>query len=258
MYDKVQRKRVSLLVSSNTCKVKNDFIRGLKDGIPVALGYIPIALACGVATSKAGISPILSQMMSFLIYSGSGQAAVVNLFKGGEKVIFMYALTLFVMNCRYLLLSMSLTQKLNPSMSTIERIIVGTFNTDEVFGVVMREKGYISTKYFLGVATLPYICFSLGNALGSFTTNLLPDSVSSALGIIIHAMFIALIVPPAKESKKVLTVVITALLMSIILECIPVITRYLSSGWIIIICAIVTASVGAIIFPVEEEEGENQ
>lgn len=244
------------MANLSTGKVKNDFIRGLKDGIPVGLGYLPIALACGVATSKAGISPLISQMMSFLIYSGSGQAAVVNLFRGGETVIFMYALTLFVMNCRYLLFSMSLTQKLNPSMSTLERIIVGTFNTDEVFGVVMREKGYISTQYFVGVATLPYICFALGNALGSFTTDLLPDSISSALGIIIHAMFIALIVPPAKESNKVLVVVLIALVMSIILECIPIITRYLSSGWIIIICAIVTASIGAIMFPVEDEEDD--
>lgn len=239
---------------SSVGKVKSDYLRGVKDGVPIGLGYLPISLACGVAASKAGISFLVSEMMSFLIYSGSGQAAAINLFKGGETVVFMYALTLFVMNCRYLLFSISLSQRLDPSMSTFERMIVGIFNTDEVFGVVMREKGYISTKYFLGVATVPYICFVVGNALSSFATTLLPDSVSSALGIVIHAMFIALIVPPAKESKKVLTVVLIALATSVILECVPAITSHLSSGWIIIICAIVTASLGAVIFPVEDKE----
>jgi len=234
--------------------VKSDYLRGLKDGVPIGLGYIPIALACGIATSKAGISFLLSQLMEVLIYSGAGQTAAVTLFKGGETVVIMYALAILVANCRYMLFSMSLAQRLDPSMSLIERALVGALNTDEIFGVVVKEKGYIKFKYFLGVATIPFICFALGNTIGSFRTDLLPNSISSALGIIIYAMFIALIVPPAKESKPVFIVVLMALIISVIFECIPAVTQFLSAGWIVILCAIITASVGALLFPVEEKE----
>ncbi len=234
--------------------VKSDFFRGLKDGIPIALGYIPIAMACGIAVNKAGIPFLLSQLLETLVYSGAGQIATVNLFQAGETAVVMYALTMLITNCRYMVFSMSLSQRLDPSMGTFKRILIGALNTDEVFGVVVREKGYIEFWYYLGVATISFIAYALGNVLGTFAPNLIPESVSSVLGIIIYGMLIALIVPPAKESKSVLAVVLMALGMSIILECIPAVKANLSAGWIIIICALVTATIGAILFPVEEKE----
>ena len=243
---------------SSTIKTENHFMKGLKDGIPVALGYLPISLACGIATSKAGLSFFLSQLMSMLVYSGAGQLAGTNLVKGGETVIFMYALTVFVANCRYILLSMSLAQKIDPSANLLQRALIGAFNTDEVFGVVMKEKGDIKASYFFGVATLPYIAFAVGNALGSFTTDLLPASLSSALGIMVYAMFIAIIIPPARESKPILIVLLVALALSIVLECIPVVKSHLTPGWIIIICAVVTASICAVLFPVESSEEKEE
>ncbi len=238
----------------NKTKSLSDYARGLKDGIPIGIGYIPFSMACGIAASKAGIHFWISQLLALVIYSGSGQATAIKLFESGETSILMYALTLFVMNCRYMLFSISLSQRLDPSMSMLQKIIVGSLNTDEVFAVAVREKGYITSKYFLGVATIPYICFALGNVLGSCANDLLPHSVSSALGIMLFAMFIALIVPAAKESKPVLNVVLIAFVLSVILECIPVITKHLSSSWIIIICAIVTSLIGAWLFPVSEEK----
>ncbi len=237
-------------------KNSNDYVRGLKDGIPIGIGYIPLTIACGIAASKAGLNFFISQLLAVMIYSGSGQATAIKLFESGETSILMYALTLFVMNCRYMLFSISLSQRLHPSTSMLQKIIVGFFNTDEVFAVAVREKGYITSKYFLGVATIPYICFAVGNVLGFCANDLLPHSVSSALGIMLFAMFIALIVPAAKESKPVLNVVLIAFVLSVILECIPVITKHLTSGWIIIICAIVTSLIGAWLFPVSEEEKE--
>lgn len=246
------------LNKTSNIKTESSFFKGLKDGVPVALGYIPIALACGIATSKVGLSFFLSQFMSMLIYSGAGQAAATNLIRGGETAIIMYALTIFVTNCRYILLSMSLAQKLDPSMNSLQRTLIGIFNTDEVFGVAMKEKGDIKASYFFGLTTLPYIAFAFGNALGSFTTDLLPHSLSSALGIMIYAMFIAIIIPPAKESKPILIVLLMALALSIVLECIPAVTQNLTPGWIIIICAVVTASVCAILFPVESAEEKEE
>lgn len=246
-----------ILLGETDTKVKSSgYIKGFKDGIPIGLGYIPVSIACGIAACKAGLSFGVSQIMGMLLYTASGQMAAVNLLKGGETAVIMYALTMFVMNCRYLLFSMSIAQKFDKSMNTFERVAFGLLNTDEIFGVAMKEKGDLKAPYLFGLATVPYFGFMIGNAIGSFSTGLLPQPVSSALGIIIFAMFIAIIVPPAKESKPVMAVVLMALAASIILECIPVVTAHLTAGWIIIICAIVTSVIGALLFPIEEEEAE--
>lgn len=231
---------------------KKGYMHGFKDGIPIGLGYIPVSMACGIAAAKAGLSFGMSEIMSILMYTGSGQAAALNLFVGGETAIIMYVITLFVMNCRYMLFSMSIAQKFDKSMGTLQRIGFGLLNTDEVFGMAMKEKGLLGFPYLLGLGTAPYIGFVLGNTIGACFTNLLPAAITSALGIMLPAMFISIIVPSAKESKPVLIVVLIALVLSFVLECIPFIKENLTSGWTIIICAIVTSLIGAIAFPVEE------
>lgn len=238
----------------NTTK-KKGYMQGFKDGIPIGLGYIPVSMACGIAAAKAGLSFGMSEIMSILMYTGSGQAAALNLFVGGETAIMMYVITLFVMNCRYMLFSMSIAQKFDKSMGTLQRISFGLLNTDEIFGMAMKEKGLLGFPYLLGLGTAPYIGFVLGNTIGACFTNLLPAAITSALGIMLPAMFIAIIVPSAKESKPVLIVVLIALVLSFVLECIPFIKENLTSGWTIIMCAIVTSLIGAIAFPVEEMEG---
>lgn len=232
------------------------YFRGFKDGIPIGLGYIPASMACGFAAVQSGIVPWLAQFMSMAIYTASGQLTAVNLFNGGETAAIMYALTLLIMNCRYILFSITMAQKFDKSMGIFQRLGFGLLNTDEVFGVAMQKEGKLGAPYLLGLVTVPYLGFVIGNALGSFTSGLLPESVSAAFGIIVYAMFISIVVPPAKKSRPVLIVVLMALAMSVILECIPVIKNVLGSAWIIIICAVVTSIVGAILFPVEDKEEE--
>lgn len=242
----------------NKSSIQNDYIRGLKDGMPVALGYLPVSMASGIVVSKVGIGPLISQLMAVLIYSSSGQAAAAQLFEGGETSILMYMLTLFVINCRYMLFAISLSQRFDPSMKLREKAFAGWLNTDEIFGVVIREKGYISGKYFFGVATLPYISFFIGNLLGSFTTEILPKDISSVVNFMIFAMFVSIIVPSAKKSRPIFAVVLIALAISVVLECIPVVTKHLTPGWIIIICALVTSLIGAALFPIPEEKEEEE
>ena len=233
------------------------YLRGFKDGIPIGLGYIPASMACGFAAVQSGIGAWMAQLMSMAIYTASGQLAAVNLFSGGETSAIMYALTLLVMNCRYILFSITMTQKkFDESMGTLQRLGFGLLNTDEIFGFAMQKEGKLGAGYLFGLATAPYLGFVVGNALGSFTTGLLPDSVSAALGIVVYALFISVIVPPAKKSRPALIVVLMALGMSMILECIPAVNKALGSAWIIIICAVVTSVIGAILFPVEEKEEE--
>ncbi len=236
--------------------VFGEYMRGLKDGVPIGMGYFPLSMACGIAACKVGLNFGVAQIMNLLLYTASGEAAVFNLLRGGETAILMYVLTIFVMNFRYVIFSMSIAQRFDKSMSILERVLFGLLNTDEIFGVAMKEKGDLKAPYLFGLATVPYIGFASGFLVGSLFTELLPASVSAALGIMIFAMFIAIVVPSAKESRPVLIVVLMALVVSIILECIPAVKAHLSAGWIIIICAVVTAAIGAILFPVEDSAKE--
>lgn len=233
---------------------KSDFKKGLKDGVPIALGYFPVAFACGVAAAKTGLVLWLSQLMSCLIYTGSGQFAILNLIQGGEMVLFTYALTIFIVNCRYVLLSLALSQRLDPDMGIFQRMLFSFFNTDEIFAIVTQQKGNLKSSYLFGIATLPYISWALGTLIGTLFTDIMPLSISTAMGIIIYAMFIAIIVPALKTSKPVLYVVMISVLLSVVMECTPVIKNWLSSGWIIIICTVMASLVGALLFPINKEE----
>lgn len=238
-------------------KVKfGGYMKGFKDGIPIGLGYFPMALACGIATSQLGWSFGFVQMLTLLLYSGSGQLAVLNLLKGGETALIMYGVTIFVMNCRYILFSISMAQRFDKSMTWIKRILFGLLNTDEIFVVAMKEKGTLKPGYLFGIATAPYMGWVLGSIVGAAFTDFLPASVRSALGIMIFGMFIAIIVPQAKTSKASLSAVGIAIGLSVILECIPSIDKVLAPGVTIMICAITTALVCAFLFPVKDDEDE--
>lgn len=232
-------------------------MKGLKDGLPIGLGYLPISLACGILAAKVKIPFKLAELLSMLIYSGSGQAVAQNLYAAAEKSIFMYALTIFIMNCRYILFSIAIAQKFDKSMGTLQRIIFGFFNTDEIYVVAMKQKGELSAPYLFGIATLPYVGFFIGNTAGMLFTSVMPKPVISALGIMLYAMFIALIIPPAKHSKPVAIVTLIAVALSVIMECVPAIKELnLQPGVIIVICAVVTGTIGALVFPVKQDEPE--
>lgn len=243
-------------MNQNLKTVESEFKRGLKGGISISLGYFPIAFALGVAATKSGFSMWISELFSALLFTASGESAFLNLIKGGETAIFTYALTIFVINCRYILLSLSLSQRLDPKMNVFERMLFGFFNTDEIFAIAVKEPGKIKAPYLFGMATFPYLSWVVGSAIGWSFTDLMPASVSSAMGILLYAMFICIIVPPAKTSVPIMSVVGISIVLSLILECIPVIRLSLSSGWIMIICAVIASLVGAIFFPVKDEEEE--
>lgn len=245
-----------MILLENTAKLANQsgFMKGLKDGLPIGLGYFPVALACGIMAAKVGIPFKFAELLSLLIYSASGQVAVQNLYAGMESSILMYALTIFVMNCRYILFSVSIAQKFDKSMGVLQRIIFGFFNADEIYVLAMKQQGELGAPYLFGIAVCPYLGFLIGNTAGVIFTNFLPKSIISALGIMIYAMFIALIIPPAKHSKPVAIVTLIALCMSFLMECIPAIKSNLGPGITIIICAVVTATIGAIVFPVKQED----
>lgn len=163
------------------------------------------------------------------------------------------ALTQLVVNIRYALMSVSLSQKLDDSVKMRSRLLIAYGNTDEIFAVASSKPGTVGAKYLYGLILLPVLGWVGGTLAGAVASTLLPGTVISALGVALYGMFIAIVVPPAKEHKEVRTVVLIALLLSCAFYYLPVL-RQISSGFMIIICTVAAAAVGAVLFPLKEGE----
>lgn len=229
--------------------MKLTYKSGLRDGIPIALGYLSVSFTFGMMCAKGRLPLWISQLISMTNLTSAGQFAGTELILAQGLLMEVFVTTL-VINLRYMLMSFSLSQKLNPAIPRYKRALLAFFNTDEIFAVAMQQQGFVNTRYMLGLATLPYLGWAGGTLLGAVATGLLPDSVSSALGVAIYGMFIAIIVPPAKKDKAVLLTVGLAIALSCALR----FATNLSSGWVIILCALVAASATALLFPVKEAE----
>ena len=215
-------------------------------------GYLAVGFAFGILAVTRGFplwSPIL---MSMIHLSGTGQFAIVNLYSSGsgfEETIF--AAT--VLNLRYPLMSLALAQKLDPAMQTWKRMIVAAGDADEVVAVALGHGDIITVRYFAGVMISAAAGWNLGTFLGVFGSTMLPASVVSALGIALHAMFLAIIIPLARKARPMLLCVSAAAAMNIIFEFIPF-TSGIGSGWRILFCGILSAVCAAVIFPKKTAE----
>jgi len=233
---------------------KKDFAYGFKKGFPIALGYIPVSFTFGLMAVNGGISPLMAVFISLTNLTSAGQFAGTNLIIEGAG-FFEITLTTFIINIRYMLMSLSLSQKVNPDISLIQRLIFGFGITDETFSIASMEEGKLSYPYMLGLILGPIMGWSLGTALGAFTCSALPQSIGSAMGIALYAMFIAIIVPPAKKSKPVFIIIAISIAINLMLKYIPVF-GFISSGFRIIAATILGAGIGAALWPLEEEKKE--
>ena len=230
-----------------------EYIKGLKGGIPICLGYISVSFAFGIMATRGGLSLLQAVIISLTNLTSAGQFAGIDIISGNGG-LFELALATFIINIRYLLMSLSLSQKIEPETNTVKRLIMSFGITDENFALAMQRQGAVSFRYFLGIMTLPVIGWSFGTFLGGFAGSVLPEAVRLALGMAIYAMFIAIIVPPAKNSKPVLFVILLAVAVSCIISITPVLCN-LSGGWRVIISTVIAAGVGAILYP--EKEADN-
>ena len=230
---------------------KSRFLRGLKDGIPICLGYLSVSFAFGMMAREGGLPVWIAVLISMTNLTSAGQFAGTALILSGGMYLEI-AVTTFVINIRYMLMSLSLSQKVEEKMSAGARAVLSFGITDEIFAVAMQEKGSVTAPYFAGLITAPYFGWALGTFLGAAATGFLPASVRSALGIAIYGMFLAIIIPPAKKERCVLLVVLIAVLLSCLLRYLPFL-RALSSGWVIILCAVLASAAGAALFPIRED-----
>lgn len=228
-----------------------DFRQGIRHGIPIALGYLSVSFAFGMKAAGDGLTVLQAVLISMTNLTSAGQIAALPLMIGGASLTEM-ALTQLTINLRYALMSLSLSRKLDGSMKTLQRLIFSFANTDEIFAVASSQPGKVGKHYLYGLMLTPWIGWSLGTLLGSAAGTLLPAFVRTALGIAIYGMFLAIILPPAKEQKPVRFVVIIAVAMSLCFHYIPGLNT-VSGGFVIIICGVLAAAAGAWKFPVKED-----
>ena len=235
----------------------SSFRMGIRDGLPICLGYLSVSFAFGIFATGAGLSVYEALLISMLNVTSAGQLAAVPIIASMGSFIEL-ALTQLVINLRYALMSVSLSQKLGPSVRMRDRFLISFVNTDEVFAVSSGKEGKVGRKYMYGLILTPYVGWSLGTLLGAVAGNILPAILISALGIAIYAMFTAIVIPFARSGTKPLLCVLTAAVISVILFYVPVFSS-VRSGFKIIITAVLTSLIFAFVAPVEEEEAsENE
>ena len=233
---------------------KNEFTQGLKDGFPICLGYFSVSVAFGMTTVLAGMPLWAAVLISLTNLTSAGQFAGANLMIAGGNMIEL-GLTTLVINIRYFLMSLSVSQKVERKMSMKERLAVSFGITDEIFAVSMQHKGELSTPYMAGLVITPVLGWTGGTLAGGIATSFMPEALSSALGIALYGMFIAVIIPPAREERSVLFTVILAILASLAFTYLPGL-KSLGGGWSIIIITILVSAVAAWVFPREAEKEE--
>ena len=226
---------------------KTWYLRGLRDGIPIGLGYFAVGFTLGIAAREAGITAFQMGLMSLLMHASAGQFAVITIIAGQSGYVAMI-LTQIVINIRYLLMSCSLSQKISPSTSNGKRMLLAYFVTDEIFGIAASVKGTLNPFYNYGAATVASPGWILGTALGVLVGNILPASMISALSVALYGMFLAVVIPAAKGDRVVAAVVIASMAGSCVFSWIPVL-KGISGGTKIIILTVVIAAAAAIIRP---------
>jgi len=225
---------------------------GLRNGIPIALGYFAVAFTLGIAAKRAGFSPLQALVISATNNASAGEYAAFSLIEAGAGYWEVAIMTL-VANARYLLMSCALSQKLAPETSLIHRFIIGYDVTDEIFGISIAVNGKLNPWYTYGAMTLAIPGWAVGTAMGVIMGNILPLRAVSALSVGLYGMFIATIIPPARKSKIIAALVGISFLTSWLAGRLPLLSG-ISSGMKTILLTVVIALAAAILFPVKEDQ----
>lgn len=232
--------------------ITREFKEGIRDGLPICFGYISVSMAFGLTAVKMGIPVWTAVLISLTNVTSAGQFAGITLMSAVGTYLEI-AFTQLIINSRYFLMSLSVSQKVDKNFKMWQRFIAAFGITDEVFAVSMQRRKDLSFPYMAGLILTPVLGWSGGTLIGAVATSLLPTSVTDAMGIALYGMFIAIVVPPAREQKNVLFAVILAIAASYAFTYLPVL-KSVSSGWSVIIITVAVSAVAAFLFPVKEEE----
>ena len=228
------------------------FQDGLRDGLPIALGYLSVSCGFGVSAVGLGLGWLQATLISLTNVTSAGQVAGVAVIAALGSLGEM-ALTQLVINIRYLLMSISLSQRLDKSCTLPHRLAISFAVTDEIFAVSSAKPDMVGKSYMYGLISLPILGWVLGTLLGGVAGEILPASVNAALGIAIYGMFVAIVVPTARADKGVLFCAGLAMLLSCLIRYLPALSG-ISAGFSVIICAVIAAAAAAYIRPIPKEE----
>lgn len=235
-------------------QVQKPFVKGLSHGIPIALGYFSVSFGFGILAVKSGLQAIEAILISLTNLTSAGQAAGVGIIASAGTLIEMAA-TQFVINLRYSLMGLSLSQKLDSSFTTLHRLIASFGITDEIFAVASSQKEKLVPTYMYGLISISATGWVSGTAAGAIAGLALPAALTAAMGIMLYGMFIAIIIPAARSSKKDFVVILLAAAFSAVFK---YLLPSVSFGFAIIISAVAAAVIGAILFPIELAETEDE
>ncbi|MBR5586430.1 MAG: AzlC family ABC transporter permease [Clostridia bacterium] len=233
----------------------NSFLKGIKDGLPICIGYFAVSFAFGISAVGMGLSWVEALLISLTNLTSAGQLAGAPIIATGGSLIEM-AVSQLVINSRYALMSVSLSQKLGQSVKPIHRFLIAFGNTDENFAMAMANKDSVGKNYMFGLILTPILGWTGGTFFGAIADSVLPAAVISALGLAIYGMFVAIVMPVMKKQKPVCLCVILAIALSCAFKFLPFLSA-VPDGFVIIICAVMASAVFAIFSPVPvAEEGE--
>lgn len=230
---------------------RKQYINGLRDGIPIALGYFAVAFTLGIAAKKAGLTALEAFITAALTNASAGGYAGFTLIGAGVAYSEL-ALTELIVNARYLLMSCALSQKIAPNTSLFHRMLIAFDVTDEIFGISVSVNGSLNPFYSYGAMTVSIPGWAFGTLFGVIMGNALPLRAVSALSVGLYGMFLAIIIPPAKKSRVIAVIVAISMAASFIFSYLPILSG-ISDGVKIIVLTVVIALAAAILFPVKEE-----
>ena len=229
-----------------------EFLAGMKAGMPVCVGYFSVSFGFGAMAVAQGLTVWQAVLISASNLTSAGQFAGLTVIAAGAAMMEMI-LTQLVINSRYALMSLALGQRLGPGVGTGRRLAMAFFNTDEIFALGMAQGKRLTPVFFVGAGTVAALGWVAGTATGAVAGSLLPEDIRMVLGVLLYGMFIAIVVPQAREEKPILAAVALALVFSCLFAWVPWLQQ-VSDGLAIVICTVAAASLCAVLFPVEEEE----
>lgn len=228
------------------------FKKGMKNGVPIGLGYLAVSFSFGIMAVKNGLTEGQSILMSALNLTSAGQFASLSIIAAGGGYLEL-AISQLVINLRYALMSFSLSQKFDEKAHWLHRCAAAFGNTDEIFALASAVNGAVSPWYMYGMMAVAVPGWVTGTALGAIAGNVLPLRVLSALGVALYAMFCAIIIPPARKNRVLAVIILCAMAASVIFTFAPLL-RDISSGTRVIILTVAIAAIAALVRPVKEEE----
>lgn len=228
-----------------------DWQRGMRDGMPICLGYIAVSFTFGLAARASGLTPLEALTMSVTNLTSAGQFAALGIIAAGGPYLELAAAQLII-NLRYCLMSCALAQKLPAGTKPIHRFLMAYGVTDEVFGVGAACEGPLSPWYMYGAVSVAMPGWALGTLIGVVCGSVLPARMLSALGVALYGMFLAIILPPARKNKVLAGLVALSMLASFAASKAPLLSR-LSGGGRIILLTLVLGALAAWRFPIPDE-----